>query len=77
MEGGDGLPGVADVLAAGGGLGGADVLAGGLLAVVPAEEDAVETEDDPSRASKALALVPAIHSVSKFLARLRITFSFR
>ena len=77
MEGGDGLPGVADVLAAGGGLGGADVLAGGLLAGVLAGEEAVETEDDPSRASKALALVPAIHSVSKFLARLRITFPFR
>ena len=65
-EGGDVLPLDADGLAG-----------GGLPADVRAGEDVVEADNDPSQASKPLALVPAIHSVSRFFARLRITFPFR
>ena len=84
-ECGDGLPLDADGLAGGGlgadGLAGgglvAGVLAGGLRAGVLAGEDVVDTDNDPSRASKLLAFTPAIHSVSRFLARLRTTFPLR
>ena len=62
---------------AGGGLGAGVLAGGGVGAGVLAGEDAEEAEEDPSRSSKLLALIPAIHSVSRFLARLRTTFSFR
>ena len=62
---------------AGGGLGAGVLAGGGVGAGVLAGEDAEEAEEDPSRSSKLLALIPAIHSVSRFLARLRTTFPFR
>ena len=68
---------VADVLAGGVGAG---VLAGGGLGagfLAGGGEDVVEADDDLSRARRLLALVPAIHSVSRCLARLRTTFPLR
>ena len=67
---------VADVLAGGVGAG---VLAGGGLGagVLAGAGEVVEADDDLSRARRLLALVPAIHSVSRCLARLRTTFPLR
>ena len=67
---------VANVLAGGVGAG---VLAGGGLgaSVLAGAGEVVEADDDLSRARRLLALVPAIHSVSRCLARLRTTFPLR
>ena len=68
---------VADVLAGGVGAG---VLAGGGLGagvLAGAGDEVVEADDDLSPVRRLLALVPAIHSVSRCLARLRTTFPLR
>ena len=67
---------VAYVLA--GGVGAGVLARGGLGAgVLGGAGEVVEADDDLSRARRLLALVPAIHSVSRCLARLRTTFPLR